>query len=196
LVLRDEGRDEEALVFFELSEAERKNTPSPNLESTKENLEEEIAVLKRLGRREQGVAAEGRLAEAIAARSGIPTVDRDLGSYVSQAKGSVLVEIGFGNRPGSRYSRQDLARLALELSDAAKVRNAGFCAGSVTIPESTTLMFYGGDAEALYRAMEAVLVEERICQGASVTIREGKQVREIVLSANGRASAMRSSDAG
>ncbi len=96
LVLRDEGRDKEALEFFELSDTERKNTPSPNLESTKENLEEEIAVLKKLGRREEGVAAEGRLAEAIAAKSGIPTVDRELGSHISQAKGSVLVEIDFG----------------------------------------------------------------------------------------------------
>lgn len=191
LVLRDEGRDEEALEFFELSEAERQNTPSPNLESTKENLEEEIAVLKKLGRREQGVAAEGRLAEAIAAKSGIPTVDRDLGSHISQAKGSVLVEISFGNRPGNRQSRQELARLAVGLSDAAKIRNAGFCAGSVTLPESTTLMFYGDDAEALFQVMEPVLTTERICEGASVTIREGKDVREMVLPVNSHVSAAR-----
>ena len=193
LVLRDEGRDEEALEFFELSDTERKNTPSPNLESIKENLEEEIAVLKKLGRREERIAAEGRLVEAIAAKSGIPTVDRDLGSHVSQAKGSVLVEIGFGNRAGNRYSRQELARLAIELSDAAKIRNAGFCAGSVTIPESTTLMFYGDDAEALYRVMEPVLARERICEGASLTIRGGKEAREIVLPVHSHASATRRS---
>jgi tetratricopeptide (TPR) repeat protein len=181
LVLRDEGRDEEALEFFELSYAERKNTPSPNLESIKENLEEEIAVLKKLGRRREAVAAEGRLAEAIAAKSGIPTVDRDLSSHISQATGSVLLEISYRNRPGNRYSRHDLARLAVELSDAVKQRNAGFCAGSVTIPESTTLMFYGEDAEALYRAMEPTLVSEQICEGASVTIRQGKEAREMVL---------------
>jgi tetratricopeptide (TPR) repeat protein len=183
LVLRDEGRDEEALEFFEQSDAERKNTPSPNFESIKENLEEEIAVLKKLGRQRQVVVAESRLAEALAAKSGIPTVDRDLDSHISQAKGSVLVEIGYVSRPGHRFSNQDLARLAVELSDAAKVRNAGFCAGSVTIPESTTLMFYGEDAEALYRALELVLASEPICEGASITIRQGKEVREIVLPA-------------
>ncbi len=151
LVLRDQGRDEEAVEFFKRSYAERTNTPSPNLESMKENLEEEIAALKRLGRREDAVVAEGRLAQVSAQRSEIPNVDVGLSSHVSQAKGSVLVEIPFGSRPGNRYSIKDTAKLAVELADAAKSQNAGFCAGTVTIPESTTLMFYGEDAEALYQ---------------------------------------------
>ncbi len=181
LVLRDEGRDEEAVEFFERSYAERKNAPSPNLEAIKENLEDEIAVLKRLGRREETIVAEGRLAEAIAAKREIPAVDRDLSSHVSQAKGSVLVEIGYGGRAGNRYGRGEMAGLAVVLAEAAKRRNAGFCAGSVTIPESTTLMFYGNDAAELYAAMEPILASERICEGATVTIRQAKEVRELVL---------------
>ncbi len=177
-MLRDEGRDEEAVEFFERSYAERKSTPSPNLEAIKENLEDEIAVLKRLGRRAETIVAEGRLAEVMAAKREIPAVDRDLSSHVSQAEGSVLVEIG---RLGNRYGRRELTGLAVELADAAKSRNAGFCAGSVTIPESTTLMFYGKDAAELYGAMEPILASERICEGATVTIRQAKEVRELVL---------------
>jgi hypothetical protein len=65
--------------------------------------------------------------------------------------------------------------------DAAESRNAGFCAGTVTIPESTTLMLYGEDAEALFQAIQPILASERICEGAFVTIRQGKEVREVIL---------------
>jgi len=181
LLLRDEGRDAEAVEYFERSYAERKTTPSPNLESMKENLEEQIAALKRLGRQADLMIAETRLADVNAQRSKIPGVDVDLSSHVSQAKGAVLVEIPHGSRPGGRYSAKDAAKLAVELGDAAKLRNAGFCAGSVTILESTTLMFYGEDAEALYRAMELILVNEPICANAIVTIRQGKEMREVAV---------------
>jgi tetratricopeptide (TPR) repeat protein len=181
LVLRDEGRDDEAVTFFEMSYAERKNSPSPNLESLKEILEEEIAVLKRLARQEETILAESRLADAIAAMNEVPNVDRDLSSHISQAKGSVLVEIGPGSRLGTRLGNKDLPRLAAVLAEAVKTGNAGFCAGTVTIPESTTIMLYGEDAEALYRAIEPALSSERICQGATVTVRQGKDVREVVL---------------
>ena len=183
LVLRDEGRNAEAVEFFERSYAERKSSPSPNLELMREILEEEIAALNRLGRIEDAVVAEGRLTQVSAQRSEIPNVDVDLSSHVSQSKGSVLVEIPYGSRPGNRYSTKDTAKLAVELADAAKEHGAGFCAGTVTIPESTTLMFYGEDAEALYRAMRLVLAHERICEAATVTIRQGKEVREIAMSA-------------
>ncbi|MFZ1940188.1 MAG: tetratricopeptide repeat protein [Terracidiphilus sp.] len=183
LVLRDEGRDAEAVEFFERSYTERKSTPSPNFELMKENLEDEIAALKRLGRATDAVVAEGRLAQVDAQRKAIPGVDLDLSSHISKADGSVLVEIGYGSRPGNRYSAKDAAKLAVELADAAKSQNAGFCAGTVTIPESTTIMFYGENAEALYRSMRLVLANERICEGATVTIRQGKEVRELAMHA-------------
>lgn len=183
LVLRDEGRDAEAVEFFQRAYAERKSTPSPNLESIREILEEEIAALKRLGRVNEAALAAGRLAEVTAVKNEIPSVDRDLSSHVSQAKGSVLVEVSFGSRPGTRFGSKDSARLAVELADAAKGRKAGFCAGTVTIPESTTLMFYGENADALFKAMEPILSSERICEGATVTIRQGMQVKEVVVQA-------------
>jgi len=181
LVLRDEGRDAEAVELFERSYAERKNSPSPNLESMKAILDEEIAALRRLGREGDAQAAEIRLAQADAERKAIPNVDVDLSLHVSQAKGSVLLELSFGSRPGNRYSTKDTAKLVAELAGAAKSREAGFCAGTVTIPESTTLMFYGEDAERLYSAMESILAQEEICEGATVTIRQGKEVREVVV---------------
>jgi tetratricopeptide (TPR) repeat protein len=181
LVLKDEGRDAEAVESFQLSYAERKSAPGPDFESMAEDLEEEIAALRRLGRLEEAVLAEDRLASVNAERNAIPHVDRDLSSRVSQAKGSVLVEIGYGGRPGNRYGKKDLEKLAVDFTDAAESRNAGFCAGTVTIPESTTLMLYGEDAEALFQAIQPILARERICEGASVTIRQEMEVREVIL---------------
>jgi tetratricopeptide (TPR) repeat protein len=183
LVMRDQGRDEEAVEFFGRSYAERKNSPSPNLELMKEILEEEIAALKRLGRREDTVVAEGRLTQVNAQRKEIPGVDVDLSSHISEAKGSVLVEIPYGSRPGNRYGTKDAAKLAVELAEAARGQHAGFCGGTVTIPESTTIMFYGEDAEVLYGAMRLVLANEQICEHATVTIRQGMEVKEIAMSA-------------
>ena len=65
--------------------------------------------------------------------------------------------------------------------DAVKSRSAGLAGGTVTIPESTTFMFYSDDAEVLYQAMHPILAKERICEGAIVTIRQGGEVREVVL---------------
>jgi tetratricopeptide (TPR) repeat protein len=181
LVLKDEGRDAEAVEDFQLSYAERKKIPSPNLDSMVENLEEEIAALKRLGRLEEAVLAEDRLASVNAERNQIPYVDRDLSSRISQAKGSILVEVSYGSRPGNRYRKQDLEELAVELTDEARSQSAGFCAGTVTTPESTILMLYGEDAEVLFQAIQPILAKERICEGALVTIRQGKEIREVIL---------------
>lgn len=181
LVLRDEGRDAEAVEFFARAYAERKSTPSPNLELMKEILDEEIAALRRLGREKDASAAQARLAQVDVQKSEIPNVDLDLSRHVSQSKGAVLVELAFGSHPGNRYGAKDIAKLVVQLADAARVRNAGFCAGTVTIPESTTLIFYGDNADTLYRSMELILANDHICKGATVSIRQGKQVREVLV---------------
>jgi hypothetical protein len=93
----------------------------------------------------------------------------------------VLVELAFGSHPGNRYGAKDIAKLVVQLADAARVRNAGFCAGTVTIPESTTLIFYGDNADTLYRSIELILANDHLCKGATVSIRQGKKVREVLV---------------
>jgi tetratricopeptide (TPR) repeat protein len=182
LILKDEGRDAEAVEMFQLSYAESKSMPSPDFGTIVEHLEGEIAVLKRMGKLEEEVLAEGRLASVNAEQSKFQHVDRDLSSHIEKAEGSVSVEIGYGSRPGSRYGKQDLDKLLFALVDAVENANAGFCGGSVTTPESTTWMFYSGDAEALLQAMQPLLKNQKICQGASLSIRQGKEIRQVILS--------------
>lgn len=49
------------------------------------------------------------------------------------------------------------------------------------IPETTTLMFYGDDAERMFAAMQSVLREDPICAGAKITLRQAGRHREVWL---------------
>ena len=72
LIYLDSGDDAEAVEWLQESYAERKKSSSPNFETIAENLEKEIAALKRLGRMEEAALAEDRLALARAAMNEIP----------------------------------------------------------------------------------------------------------------------------
>ena len=72
LIYLDSGNDAEAVEWLQESYAERKKSSSPNFETIAENLEKEIAALKRLGRMEEVALAEDRLALARAAMNEIP----------------------------------------------------------------------------------------------------------------------------
>jgi tetratricopeptide (TPR) repeat protein len=181
LILKDEGRDVEAVEMFQRSYAERKNTPSPDFDSIVEHLVEEIAALHQLGRTDEAALAEARLASVNAERNGIQRKAQDLNSQVTESKGAVLIEVGYGNKPGNRYNKHDLNKLAYELLDAVKNKGAGMGGGTVTIPESTTFMFYSDDAQVLFQTIQPILMRERICEGAIVTIRQDGKTKEIVL---------------
>lgn len=72
LIYLDEGRDAEAIEWLQESYAERKKMPSPDFEAIAENLEKEIAALKRRHKWQEAKLAEERLALARAAMKEIP----------------------------------------------------------------------------------------------------------------------------
>jgi eukaryotic-like serine/threonine-protein kinase len=72
LIYLDSGNDAEAVAWLQESYAERKKSSSPNFETIAENLEKEIAALKRLGRLQEAALAEDRLALARASMNEIP----------------------------------------------------------------------------------------------------------------------------
>ncbi len=72
LIYLDSGNDAEGVAWLQESYAERKKASSPNFETIVENLEQEIAALKRLGRMEEAALAEDRLALARAALNEFP----------------------------------------------------------------------------------------------------------------------------
>ena len=188
LIFSDEQRDTEAVEWLEKAIAQHQKMPSPNLESITINLEAEAVSLRRLQRLEAATAVDTRLAATRAAQQApkttvdLSSLGRDsLSDRTSHAQGAVLIELNWSTRPGSRYTVQDTANFAERLSAAAEADDTGFYAGRVSIPESTTLMFYGEDSEALYSALKPVLDDYLIAEGAHIAIRQGSHLREVSL---------------
>jgi tetratricopeptide (TPR) repeat protein len=96
LVLKDEGRDAEAVEMFQTAYALRKDIPSPDFESMANDLAEEVAALKRLGRAEEAVAAEERLASVNAERNEISQAADNSSSRITQAVGAASTGAGGG----------------------------------------------------------------------------------------------------
>ncbi len=179
--LHDAGRDSEAVEWLQKSYAERMRSSSPDLDAVIENLGFEIGSLMRLGRLKEADAAEERLARARTAKEEAPQANVDVSAMKPQADGAVLIELTFGSRPGSRYGIQDAELIAEQLAGILSESDAGFYGGRVVIPESTTLWFYGADAEAIFQAMEEFLKDHVICAGAAVGIRQAGKMREVVI---------------
>ena len=181
LILRDEGRDADAVEWFRKAIAEYEKQPSPNLETVAQELEYEVEVLKRLGRVEEARTAEERMASVHAAMAKIQAAEYDLSRFEEAAEGAVLIALDFGSRPGEAYAESEPKKLADRLSKIVERNTTGRFGGWVTIPESTTLMFYGRDGEALFREMEPALASEPMCRGARVTIRQDEKQRDLFL---------------
>jgi tetratricopeptide (TPR) repeat protein len=181
LIFRDDGKDAEAVEWLRKAYSVHEKLPSPNLETMAEDLENEAAALKRLGRTEEAGDAEARLESVRGRIKGVPSIDRDLSALSAGAEGAMLIELGLGSRPGSAYPKGAAARLGEQLAEAVGENHLGFYGGHVVIPESTTLMFYGEDGEALFRVTEPILRSEKLCAGARVTIRQGGKHREVIL---------------
>lgn len=188
LIFSDQHRDAEAVEWLQKAIAEHEKKPSPNLESIAIDLEAEAVSLRRLQRLEEAAAADARLAATRVAQQTPKTsldlsgLDRpDLSERTSHAAGAVLIELNWSTRLGSRFTTEDIANFAERLATAAETDETGFYAGRVSIPESTTLMFYGDYAEALYNCLKPVLDDYLIAEGARIAIRQGTQLREVSL---------------
>lgn len=180
LIFRDWGRDEEAVEWFRKSSAEHEKQPSPNLETLSEELENEAAALERLGRWEEAASARDRLESVRASMAQIQPLEHKFGEMKLPLEGAVLVELNFGSRPGSRYGKSDAAKLERELSDVMEAEGAGYCAGRITIPETTTFLLYGTDAEAMFQKVQPLILQQPMCAGARVTVRQGNRHREVL----------------
>jgi tetratricopeptide (TPR) repeat protein len=180
-ILHGAGRDAEAVEWLQKSYEERMRSSSPDLDAVIENLEIEIESLMRLGRLQEAEAAEGKLARAKTEKAEAPRANVDVSALKDRADGAVMVELAFGSRPGSGYRIQDAEVVAEQMAGILEERDTGFYGGRVVIPESTTLWFYGADGEAIFQAIEQFLKDHLICAGATIAIRQGGKMREVVI---------------
>jgi tetratricopeptide (TPR) repeat protein len=185
LILRDQGLDEASLDWFRRSCAEHARRPSPNLNDLSEALGNEAAALARLGRSHEASALEHQLAEL---RGDLPAVPkRQIApvpmavKHADTALAELLIELDGIHLPESVYRECDITTLENRLEEVLETGECGELDGHETGPESTTLFLYGADAEALFRAVEPVLQDYPLCQGACVTIRQDDQERRVVI---------------
>lgn len=180
-ILHDARRDEEAIEWLRRSHEERRKTGSPNLDALEENLGFEIDSLKRLGRLREAIEAEADRRRIRETAEAAPQANVQLGDMKLPAEGAVLIELAFGSRPGNRYSVEDASVMARQLGAVLVEKGVGKYAGRVAIPESVTLLFHGENAEAMHAAMAQLLADYCIFEGATVSIRQGKTLRQSVV---------------
>lgn len=180
-ILHDARRDGEAVEWLRKSAEQRRKMGSPNLEALEENLGFEIACLQRLGRVREAVEAEAERERIRESLNEAPRAGVELGELKPEVEGAVLIELAFGDRPGGRYGQEDAKVVAQQVGALVAERGAGSYAGRVTIPESVTLLFHGQDAEALWAAMQQYVGDHSIFDGATVTLRQGKTTRQLVM---------------
>jgi tetratricopeptide (TPR) repeat protein len=182
-ILQDAGNDAEAVEWLRRSYAERQKQPDPNYELIIENLEYELTSLKRLGRTEEATGAEARLASTRETMKTFPSANVDVSTLTAEPAGAVLIELAFGTRPGGRYGKRDAEAVLEQILEILSAAGIGDYGTRVVTPESITLLFYGESAQVMFEAMERFLSDHLIFAGAVVSIRQGKNVKQVVIPA-------------
>jgi len=182
MILRDAGRDAEAVAWFRKSSSEHRRQPSPNLETLCEELDNEASALERLGRAGEAAEARRQLAGVRASMAQVERSSVETGGLVDRldphAEGAVLIEFDFGGRA---HRKGEVMTFLERLTVTVHESGVGHYGGYVMIPESTTVMLYGADAEALYASVESFLRKDPLCAGAKITIRQASRRREVFL---------------
>jgi tetratricopeptide (TPR) repeat protein len=180
LIYKDESRDTEAVEWLRSAYDEHQKAPSPKLDSMVEDLENEVLCLEKLGRTREAAVAKERLEAVRASMQAISSPD--IGAIDGTPRYSaLLIEVNFGNWNDSGHRKRECSELTSRLAMALEDKGVGFLGGSVTIPESTTLILYGSDAEAMFQTLLPRLSNEPLCSGARITIRREDGFREVIL---------------
>jgi tetratricopeptide (TPR) repeat protein len=181
LIFLDQGNDSEAVQWLRRAYEHHQTLPSPNMDTIAEDLTREIAALHRLARTDELRVAETHLASVNAAMKAVPLISRDLSALDAPLQCAVFVEVNVGSRGRPLDAKREDVQLERRLTEVLEAKDLGCCAGRLTIPESTTLIFYGSNAESLFQALEPTLMSEPICAGARITIRQRDGQREVVV---------------
>jgi tetratricopeptide (TPR) repeat protein len=181
LIFLDQGKDTEAVEWLRRAYEHHQKLPSPNLDTITDDLNRELGALQRLGRADDLKDAEARLASVHTAMRAVPQINRDLTALDGPVQCAVFVELNVDTRRRSLDGKWEDVQLGRRLREVLEPNNLGWYAGQLTIPESTTMILYGSDAEILFQAIEPTLRSEPICAGARITIRQRDGQREMII---------------
>lgn len=179
MILRDEGRHLESLEWFRRACAGFEQQPNPNSESVIDELEHEAEALRQLNRSDEVRPVEERIQTVRKNAAEVPSITHDLDAPLPASEAALLIELACGIRSGA--AEGDVARLGLALDEILEERNLGQWHGMVRSPECTNLIYYGVNAEAMFRAVESTLRSDSRFEGALITIRQGIERHEIAI---------------
>jgi hypothetical protein len=146
-----------------------------------DDLNRETTSRKELGRDDEAAVAQASLARVHARMSEIPPSDRAFGAGKAPLAGCVTIEVNHADEHNNPPEEIKFKKLQLSLMYDAEEEKAGYLSANFSLPGSRTLIFYGDDAEILYRVLEPRLSSNPIVAGATVTIRQRDSKREIIL---------------
>ncbi len=181
-ILLDEGQAERSLEWIGKAISTREKQSSPDREALAKNYGLKIEVLEKLGWNEEAEQTRSKLVELRAFMQSAPKSEAGSSGAPELTEGAVFVELPFGKLMMTPKLREQIGDLGRALS--AKVREGlyGRFSSAVTVPEQVTLIFYGSNAELLYKVIEPVLAAEKLCAGARVLIQQNGTVREQMVS--------------
>ena len=179
MTLRDAGRDEEAVGWFQKAIAERRRQPSPSFEAEADDLQGLIDCLKRLGRKAEAPEVEQEL-EALRVEMKSIQAPQTADEFTAFAGGSVFIEVPIGSHADLGI-REQVRKLVYAMHAEVLSEGVGRLSGHITIPENRTLIFTGADAEKLFEVLEPLLASNALCGGARITVRHGDTRRELLL---------------
>lgn len=178
LILRDEGRDLESIEWFRRACAGFEHHPTPNFENIIEELEHEEAALTRLNRADEAREVRERI-QSVQKRMGETPIPSHNGvAERASNKNALLIEMDGGMREANY---REIATVGVRLSEILEERKLGDWHSLIRVPECSTLIFYGPDADAMFAAVEPDLRTDLRFAGATVTIRQGAQQRQVLM---------------
>ncbi len=179
MILRDEGRDLESLEWFQRACAEFEKQPSPNVENVIQELEHQASALTRLDRREEAREVDERIQLLRKSAAAAPVFIHDATTPVELAEGALLIELDRGMR--SEPTTDEIRELGRYLAEILKQERLGVWEGFVRIPETSTLFYYGTNAQAMFDGIEPTLRGDARFDGALVTIRQRGEQRGVMI---------------
>lgn len=175
-VVRDQGRDEEALDWFRRARAQFERQPSPGVDGLATKLENEAAALEKLGRADEAAIVKARIAELKAVRAAAPPPLPDMSVTASPPRGgtegAVVVTLDGLGLADEVYRSHDLATLESRLETRLEQEGGGELDGHEHGPETTRIFLYGPDARVLFDIIAPVLRDYPLCQSAHVQLQQ------------------------
>ena len=181
----DAGEYEKALEWLTKSNEERLRRSDSDQQVILENYENQIVALEALGRNAEAEIIRLNAEHVRKAIESVPLVDIETGATAKPAEDAVFIELTRASAIPPEDEKESRIELTAVLGAAALLAEVGHYCGKVSLPESTTLIFYGSNADDLFAILQPALEAEKNQFHARVSIQKDGVIREVLIQGEG-----------